>query len=107
MENEEEKSKYYPHLRDFAEPDEDEEPLDGDKKKIAEIQNKEILVLNFRIQKSKIKDGNYAIIQFVLDNKKYVIFTTARRVMKKLERHKDKMPYLATVIQKYKYYTMI
>lgn len=102
-------SKDYPHYSDFADPDEDEdeEPLDGEKKKIIEILNKEILILNFRIQKSKIKDGDYMIIQFELNDKKYVMFTTAGRVMKKLERHKDKMPYHATVIQKYKYYTII
>ena len=104
---EDKESKHHPHLSDFADPSEDEDPLDGKKKKITEILNKEILVLNFRIQKSKIKEGNYVILQFNLDNERYVIFTTAKRVMKKLERHKDKMPYLTTVIQNYKYYTMI
>lgn len=97
----------YPRYSDFADPDEDEEPLDGEKKKIAEILNKEILILNFRIQKSKIKDGGYMIVQFELNDKEYVIFTTARRVMKKLQRHKERMPFRATIIQKFRYYTMI
>lgn len=97
----------YPHLRDFAKPGKDEDPLDGEKKKINEILDKEILILNFRIQKSKIKDGNYMIVQFELDNKKYVIFTTARRLLKKLPRYEDKMPYHGTIIQKYKYYTIV
>ena len=107
MEEKEKESEHHPHLSDFADPNEDDDPLDGKKKKITEILNKEILVLNFRIQKSKIKEGNYAILQFKLDNERYVIFTTAKRVMKRLERHKDKMPYFATVIQQYKYYKMI
>lgn len=107
MEEKDKESKNPPHLRDFADPNEDEDPLDGKKKKITEILNKEILVLNFRIQKSKIKEGNYVILQFNLDNERYVIFTTAKRIIKKLERHKDRMPYRASVIQKYKYYTMI
>ena len=44
--------------------------------------------------------------QFEIDNEKHVIFTTATRLMKKLERHKDKMPYYATIIQKFNYFTM-
>lgn len=96
----------YPHFKDFADPDEDEDPLDGEKKKIVDILNKEILILNFNIRKSKIKEGDYVIIQFELEGKKHVIFTTATRLMKKLERHKDKMPYRVTIIQRFKYYTM-
>ena len=97
---------YYPHFRDFADPDEDEDPLDGEKKKIVDIINKEILILNFNIRKSKIKEGNYAIIQFELEDKKHVIFTTATRVLKRLERHKEKMPYHVIIIRKFNYYTM-
>jgi len=96
----------YPSFRDFADPNEDEDPLDGEKKKIDDVLNKEILVLNFNVRKSKIKEGNYVIIQYELEGKKYVIFTTATRLMKKLKRHKEKMPYRVTIIQKYKYYTM-
>jgi hypothetical protein len=99
-------SNIYPHFRDFADPDEDEEALDGDKIKIADIIDKEILILNFDIRKSKIKEGDYVIVQFESDGEKHVIFTTAPRLMKKLERHKEKMPYLVTIIRKYKYYTM-
>lgn len=96
----------YPHFRDFADPDEDEDPLDGEKKKIVDILNKEILILDFNIRKSKIKEGNYAIVQFELEGEKHVIFTTATRILKKLERHKEKMPYRVTIIQKFSYFTM-
>jgi hypothetical protein len=107
MEEKEKESEHYPHLSDFADPDEDDDPLDGKKKKITEILNKEILVLNFRIKKSKIKEGNYVIFQFKLDNERYVIFTTAKRVIKRLKKYEDRMPYRATVIQQYKYFKMI
>ena len=96
----------YPHFRDFADPDEDEDPLNGEKIKIVDILGKKILILNFDIRKSKIKEGNYAIIQFEWDGEKHVVFTTATRLMKKLEQHKEKMPYHVTIIRKYKYYTM-
>ena len=45
----------YPHFGEFAE---EEAPLEGKKKKIEEILNTEILVIGFRIGKSKYKDRN-------------------------------------------------
>jgi len=96
----------YPHFSDFADPNEDEDPLEGEKLKITDILNKEILIINFNIRRSKIKEGNYVIVQFELDNKKHVIFTTATRIMKRLKRYKDKMPYHVSIIQKFNYYTM-
>ena len=93
-----------PRFRDFA--DQSEGPLEGEKKKIAEILNKEMLITNFKIKKSKIKDGNYATIQFENGGKKYVIFTASGPLMEQLERYKDKMPYYATIIQKFNYFTM-
>lgn len=94
----------FPHFKDFAE--QDKGPLEGKKKKIVEILNKEILITNFQIKKSKIKDGNYATIQFENGGEKHVVFTASGPLMEQLERHKDKMPYHVTIIQRYNYYTM-
>ena len=94
----------YPHFSDFAE---DEcAPLDGEKKKIADILNREILIINFQIKKSKIKEGDYATIQFKNGGTEYVIFTGSGPLMEQLEQYKAKMPFFTTIIQKYKYYTM-
>jgi len=46
------------------------------------------------------------IIQFELDGKKHVLFTTATRLMKKLERHKAKIPFHTIIIQEFTYFTM-
>ena len=94
----------YPHFSDFAE---DEcAPLDGEKKKIVDVLNKEILITKFQVKKSKIKDGNYATIQFKNGGMEYVIFTGSGPLMDQLEQYKAKMPFFTTIIQKYKYYTM-
>jgi hypothetical protein len=94
----------YHHFRDFAE---DEcAPLDGEKKKIVEVLNKEILITNFQVKKSKIKDGNYATIQFENSGVLYVVFTGSGPLMEQLEQYKSEMPFFTTIIQKYKYYTM-
>lgn len=94
----------YPHFKDFAQ--QDKGPLEGEKKKIAEILNKEILILDFRIKKSKIKDGNYAIIQFENSGKKHVVFTASGPLMDLLEENKAKIPFHTTIIQKFNYFTM-
>ena len=97
-------SEKYLHFCDFAE---DEcAPLDGEKKKILDILNKEILITNFQIKKSKIKEGNYATIQFKNSSDECVVFTGSGPLMEQLEQYKDKMPFFTTIIQKYKYYTM-
>lgn len=94
----------YPHFRDFAE--EECAPLDGEKKKIVDVLNKEILITNFQVKKSKIKDGNYATIQFKIEEFVCVVFTGSGPLMEQLEQYKAKMPFFTTIIQKYKYYTM-
>jgi len=94
----------YPHFNEFA--DVECGPLDGEKKKIADVLNKEILIINFQVKKSKIKAGNYATIQFKNGGAEYVIFTGSRPLMEQLEQYKMKMPFFTTIIQKYKYYTM-
>lgn len=94
----------YPHFRDFA--SDENIPLEGEKKKINDILNKEILITDFQIKKSKIKDGNYATIQFKNGGVDYVVFTASGPLMKALEKYKDEMPFRTTIIQEYKYFRM-
>lgn len=95
----------YRQFKDFA--DQKECPLDGEKRKISEIVDKKILIIAYRIRKSKIDDGNYVTIQFSNgDNKVSVFFTGSRVLMEQCERYKDQMPFYTTILQKYKYYTM-
>jgi hypothetical protein len=94
----------YPHFKDFAEIDSG--PLEGKKKKITEILGKDLLILSFQIKKSKINDGDYATIQFEISDEKYIVFTASRPLMEQLERYKEKLPFHATIVHRYKYYTM-
>lgn len=97
-------SSEYQHFRDFA--NDEKIPLEGEKKKIHDILDKEILITNFQIKKSKIKEGSYATIQFKNDGVKYVIFTASGPVMEALEKYKDRIPFRTTIIQEYKYFRM-
>ena len=95
----------YPRFRDFAR---EEHPLEGKKKRLDNILNIEILIHDFKISKSKIREGNYATIQFSLNgnNEKYVVFTGSQVIIDQLEKYKDKLPFYATIVKKYNYYSL-
>ena len=56
--------------------------LEGDKKKIDEILNTEILVIGFRIGKSKYKEKEYMTLQFENGGDKYIVFSGSEVLMK-------------------------
>jgi len=93
----------YPHFKEFAD---EPEPLEGKKKKIAEILNVEILVTGYKIGKSKYKDKDYLTLQFELDGEKYIIFTGSGPLINQAKKYEDKMPYYTTIVQRGNYYTM-
>jgi len=67
---------------DFAE----EEAFDGDKVKLDEILNKEILVTGYKIKDShQKKDTKYLTIHFELDGERYVTFTGSTVLMDQLK----------------------
>lgn len=90
------------HFNDFAE---EPETLEGEKKKIEEILNLEILVTAFRIGRSKYKDKNYLTLQFENNREKYILFTGSEVLMKELEKYKDKIPFYTKIVRRGNYYT--
>jgi len=88
---------------DFA--DNRDFPLEGCKRKLAEILNTEILVISYKISPSKVNKGDYLIIQFELDGEKQVAFTGSAVLSNQIERYKDKIPFLAKIIKQDKYFT--
>ncbi len=78
----------------------------GDKKKIEDILDQNILIIDFKIKPSKQRQNTfYTTIQFQIDNIKYIIFTGSKVLTDQLEKYKDKLPF-NTIIKKIdKYYT--
>lgn len=89
---------------DFAEQ---EGPLEGKKKSINDILNLEILVINFKVGKSRYPEKSefYLTIQYELKDTKYVIFTGSKVLREQLEKYKDKLPFLTKIKKIDKYYT--
>jgi len=88
---------------DFAD---EEERLEGEKKKMRDILNLEILVMGYRIGRSKYKDKDYLTLQFENDGAKNIIFTGSGVLIKQAQKYDEKMPYYTTIIQRGSYYTM-
>lgn len=94
----------YSKFSDFAE---ESKPFDGDKKKIEDILNQEILVLDFKVKDSKKKqDSLYATIQFKMGGgSKYIIFTGSIVLINQLEKYKENLPFYTIIKKIDRYYT--
>lgn len=93
----------YPKFSDFA----DETKLfEGDKKKVDDILNKDILIIDFKIKDSKQKEGtSYATIQIRLNDKNHIIFTGSEVLINQLNKYKKNQPFYAVIKKIDKYYT--
>lgn len=93
----------YPKFGDFAE---DSKPFEGDKKRIDDILNQEILIIDFKIRESKKRqDSSYATIQFNQKEKNFILFTGSTVLIDQLEKYKDTLPFYATIKKIDRYYT--
>lgn len=94
----------YPDFVDFAE---EPKSFDGDKKKLVEILNQQILIIDFKIQSSKQTEGTlYTTIQFKIGEINHVVFTGSKVLTEQLEKYKSKLPFYATIKKINKYYTL-
>ena len=96
-------SETYPKFSDFAE---EEVGLEGDKKKVEEILNKEILIIGYRIGRSRYRDKDYLTLQFKINNETNIIFNGSEVLIKQAQKYEDKMPFHTTIKKVNNYYTM-
>ena len=93
----------YPKFSDFAE---ETKVFDGDKKKIENVLNQEILIIDFKVKSSKHKQGSlYATIQFKIEGTNHIVFTGSGVLIDQLEKYKDSMPFYTTIKKIDRYYT--
>ena len=95
----------YERFSDFA-SSWDGVSLEGEKCKINDILNLEVLMTSYRIMKSKKNEGNCLTLQFELNGVKKVIFTGSEVLQNQVERYKDKLPFIARIVKKDKYFTL-
>ncbi|HWQ62914.1 MAG TPA: hypothetical protein VN429_00760 [Methanospirillum sp.] len=91
----------YPRFSEFAAGD---AKLDGEKVKLKDILNQEILVTGYSIHQSKFKDEKYLTIQFEKEDTRHVLFTGSCVLMDQIEKYAEKLPFLVIIRDFGKYY---
>ena len=89
---------------DFAE----ESSLDGDKVKITDVVNREIVVKGFKITPSRFKKSNSEkclTLQFDIDGKTCILFTGSTILADQLEKYKEHLPFVATIVKIDRFYS--
>jgi hypothetical protein len=85
--------------------------MDGRKIALDDILNKEIVVLRYKVKKSKFTDAKNPeclTVQFAYTEKEaehFVFFSGSSVLMEQLEKYKDKIPFTATIKKIGKYFT--
>lgn len=94
----------YPRFNDFAE---ETKPFTGDKKRIDDILNQEILIVDFKIKDSKQRaNSSYATIQFRQDNKDFILFTGSNVIIDQLSKYRKNLPFHTAITKIDRYYTL-
>lgn len=89
---------------DFAE----EGSLSGDKIKIADVVNREIVVKGFKITPSRFHKSNSErclTLQLEVEGKTFILFTGSTILAEQLEKYKDHLPFAATIVKIDKFYS--
>ena len=86
-------------------------PFKGEQMKLKDLLNKEIKIIDFKVEDSKYRDKNeeikfYTTICFELDNEPHICFTGSDVLRNQLEKYKDELPFMATIVQIERYYTL-
>lgn len=93
----------YPRFGDFAE---ETTPFEGDKIRIDDLLNKELLILGFKVRDSKQKkDTSYVTIQFKLGDEEHIMFTASQVIIDQLSKYKENIPFYAIIKKIDRYYT--
>ncbi len=82
--------------------------MDGEKVKIKDIVDVEVLVTAYRITTSKYKKSNAEqclMIQFLHNEKRRVCFTGSTILMEQIKKYQDEIPFLTKIRAVDKYYT--
>lgn len=95
-------------MKKFSDFAKEENILDGEKLKLSAILNKEILVIGYKIRNSQYAKSNsdkYLSLQFEMNDTKYVAFTGSGVLIDQVERYKEEIPFITTILKIDKYFT--
>jgi len=80
-------------FEDFVE----EKTFIGDKIKLNDLVDREIIIESYKIDKSKYNDGQCLSLQIVFDNQKRVVFSGSEVIKDQVVKYQEKLPFITTV----------
>ena len=82
-------------------------PMPGTKKRIEQILNRDIVIVDFRVTESKHRQNSKCLqLQFLMDGEVYVLFTGSVVLLDQIQYSKDKMPFATKIIKNDNYYSL-
>lgn len=94
-------------FKDFAK--DDNKPIEGEKVRLEDYINKEIIISEYKIRDSNFKEkyDKYATVQFYEERNKdkRIFFSGSTVLINMLEKYKDKIPFITTIRKIGKYYS--
>lgn len=81
-------------------------PMPGRKRRIDDILNKEILIVDFRITESNKRDNSDCLqLQFIDDGEVCVLFTGSNVLIDQIREIKENIPFKTIIVHVDKYYS--
>ena len=74
--------------------------------RLDDILNQEILIIGYKLARSKYQENNYVTLQFEKDGERCVAFTGSQVVAEQIEKYAANIPFYATIKKINKYYTL-
>jgi hypothetical protein len=93
----------------FADFAQERLPLDGDKIRLDEIINRELLITGYSIKRSKYdknRSGKCLTLQVEVDSERRVVFTGSDVLIEQMEKYGNQVPFLTTIKKIDRYYTL-
>lgn len=82
-------------------------PLEGDKVKLDEILDSELIVTGYKIVQSKFKESRCLHLEIELAGEKHVVFTGSEVLMRQIEKYQNMIPFATKIIKNKRYYTFM
>lgn len=93
----------HPKFSEFAK---EQLPMPGVKKRLDEILGKQITVVDYRLRKSKHRDGSQCLqLQFLLDDEICILFTGSSVLINQIERNIGQIPFDGIISKVDRYYS--
>lgn len=91
-------------MKRFSEFCDETKPLEGDKVRLDDVVNIEMVVTGYKITKSKYNDNRCLHLAVSINGTKHVIFTGSTVLAEQVEKYGEHIPFLTRIIKNKRYY---